>query len=76
MSQPPSGRGQGIFGIIFREVGLFYEQAFKWADDRDKEFRQNLGLSGQSDVEARLIEQVRRAKQAGVDVDKVLKQTR
>lgn len=74
MSQPPSGKG--IFGVIFREVGLFYEQAFKWADDRDKEFRQNLGLSGQADAESRLVEQIRRAKQAGVDVDKVVKQNR
>ncbi|NNJ12179.1 hypothetical protein EKD04_017760 [Chloroflexales bacterium ZM16-3] len=69
MSDRPQGSGTGIFGLLFREVGLFYEQAFKWADDQVKG---TLTL----DPEERLLEQVRQAKEAGVDVEKVMAKLR
>jgi hypothetical protein len=64
-----NGNGTGIFGLLFREVGVFYEQAFKWADDTIKS-------TLTADPEARLLEQARQAKAAGVDVDKVLAKLR
>jgi hypothetical protein len=71
MSNRPQGNGNGagIFGLLFREVGLFYEQAFKWADDTVK-------ATQTADPEARLLEQMRQAKAAGVDVDKVAAKAR
>jgi hypothetical protein len=69
MSNRPQGSGPGILGLFFREAGLFCEQAFKWADDQVK-------AALPVDSEARLLEQARQAKGAGVDVDKVLAKLR
>lgn len=39
MSEKPQGSKIGIFGLFFREAGLFSEQAFKWVNDRADGFR-------------------------------------
>lgn len=39
MTQLPPGKDTGIFTLFFREAGLFWEQAFKWAEDRAAEDR-------------------------------------
>lgn len=86
MSNRPVGSTTGIFTTFFREAGLFWEQAFRWAEEQTKEDRQ-LALEDdrrrladaearRADAEARLLEQVRLAKQAGVDVDAILKDVR
>ena len=40
MSNPPTGSGKGIFSLLFREVGFYSEQAWQWANERDKEGQQ------------------------------------
>lgn len=86
MSQsPPTGSG-GIFGLFFREAGYFWEQAFKWAEERAREdrvldanFEQKRLTDAQyrkTEAEARLLEQMRLAKEAGLDVDKILERIR
>jgi hypothetical protein len=119
MSERPQGSVTGIFGILFRETGLFLEQAFQWGDQQGKQTAQwadqqskqtaqwadqqskqaTQWLDQQSkqmnqwvdrqltedqkrragdttvrraDAEARLLEQMRLAKQAGLDVDGIL----
>lgn len=97
MSELPPGKTNGIFGLMFREVGLFWEQAFQWAGERAKEVQSATGdgLKGlqqstaddqkrrlvesetrKAEAEAKLLEQIRLAKQAGLDVDNILKQLR
>lgn len=39
MSELPPGKNTGIFTLFFRETGLFWEQAFKWAEERAAEDR-------------------------------------
>lgn len=101
MSNSPTGSGKGIFGLLFREAGLFSEQAWTWANERAKEGQQwatERAKEGQqyletstrevrvlasesekprqADAEARLLEQMRLAKQAGLDVEGILKRFR
>jgi len=86
MSNQPVGNTNGIFSLFFREVGLFWEQAFRWANEQAKEDRL-LTLeedrrrvaeaeARRAEAEARLLEQARLARQAGVDVDALLKEFR
>lgn len=86
MSELPPGKTTGIFGLFFREAGFFWEQAFNWAEERAKEDRlldaedQKRRLTSaqlrQTEAEARLLEQVRLAKEAGLDVDAILARVR
>lgn len=86
MSELPPGKTTGIFGLFFREAGLFWEQAFNWAEERAREDRvldaeeQRRRLSTtqlrQAEAEARLLEQIRLAKEAGLDVDSILARVR
>jgi hypothetical protein len=86
MSELPPGKTTGIFGLFFREAGLFWEQAFNWAEERAKEDRlldaddDRRRLSAtqlrQTEAEARLLEQIRLAKEAGLDVDAILARVR
>lgn len=39
MSNRPVGSTTGIFTTFFREAGLFWEQAFRWAEEQAKEDR-------------------------------------
>ena len=79
MSNQPVGNTNGIFSLFFREAGLFWEQAFRWANEQAKEDRL-LTLEEDrrrvAEAEARLLEQARLARQAGVDVDALLKEFR
>ncbi|MBX0329770.1 hypothetical protein K2Z83_19045 [Oscillochloris sp. ZM17-4] len=119
MSERPQGSTTGIFGILFRETGLFLEQALQradvqgketfdwvdqqakqasqwadqqakqatqWADQQTKQMNQwvdrqltedqkrraNESSARRADAESRLLEQMRLAKQAGLNVDDVL----
>lgn len=86
MSNRPTGTGTGIFTLFFREAGLFWEQAWQWAEEQAKEDRllnaeddkRRLvdSQSRKTDAEARLIEQIRLAKEAGLDVDTILRRVR
>lgn len=93
MSKSPVGSSTGIFTVFFREAGLFWEQAFQWAEERAKEDRlldaedekrrltdsQNRLADSQTrktEAEAHLLEQIRLAKQAGLDVDDILRRIR
>lgn len=105
MSERPQGSTTGIFGLFFREAGLFMEQAFQWADQRTQETAQwadqraqetarwvdersqqafqtiggpsqDAAATRRAEAEARLLEQVRLAKQAGLDVDAILAKLR
>jgi hypothetical protein len=109
MSNRPIGENNnGIFSLLFRETGLFLEQAFqwsqeqsqqgfkwaenqsqqafKWVEDQAKEDRLMLvdderrkladAETRQKEAEARLLEQVRLAKQAGLDVEAILQRVR
>lgn len=72
MSVKESG---GIFGMMFREVGLFWEQVWKWAEDQAKADREQEKVDQQrrlAEAQARLLEQIRLAKEAGVDVDRIM----
>lgn len=86
MSNRPVGNNTGIFTLFFREAGLFWEQAWQWAEAQAKEDRL---LSAEDDkrrltdaeyrkvdAEARLLEQIRLAKEAGLDVDQILRRIR
>lgn len=77
MSQGSQGSGGtgGIFSLFFREAGLFWEQAFKWSEARADEIRQADAKREERrrmEAEANLLEQARRAKEAGLDVNAVL----
>lgn len=82
MSERPQGSVTGIFGLFFREAGLFWEQAFRWAEDQAQEDRlleagsqkqlADSAAARRAEAEARLLEQIRLAKQAGLDVDGIL----
>lgn len=79
MSQRSPGSATGIFGMAFREIGLFWEQAFKWAEERAAEDRQEEAKDTERrriEAEARLLEQVRLAKEAGLDVNAILNRVR
>lgn len=86
MSKSPVGPNTGIFTLFFREAGLFWEQTFKWAEDQAKEDRlldaedEKRRLADaqyrKTDAEARLLEQIRLAKEAGLDVDDILRRIR
>ncbi|GAB4439826.1 MAG: hypothetical protein OHK0015_35140 [Chloroflexi bacterium OHK40] len=86
MSNQPVGSKPGIFSLFFREAGLFWEQAFKWAEERAAEDRQldaeydrrrlSDAQARQTEAEARLLEQIRLAKEAGLDVDAILRRVR
>lgn len=86
MSELPPGKTTGIFGLFFREAGLFWEQAWKWAEDQAREdrlFEQEYEQrrltdtqTRQTEAEARLLEQIRLAKEAGLDVDDILRRAR
>jgi hypothetical protein len=108
MSERPQGNKTGIFGLLFRETGLFLEQAFPWVDQQtkqatqwaDQQTKQATQWADQqskqmtqwvdrqltedqkrnasntsvrrADAEARLLEQMRLAKQAGLNVEDIL----
>ena len=86
MSELPPGKTTGIFGLFFREAGYFWEQTFKWAEELANEDRQldadyeRRRLADttlrQTEAEARLLEQIRLAKEAGLDVDAILARVR
>jgi hypothetical protein len=97
MTNRPTGPGPGIFSLFFREAGLFYEQAWEWANERaretgkylDDQAREDRLLNAEddkrrladaqyrkADAEARLLEQIRLAKEAGLDVDAILRRIR
>jgi hypothetical protein len=108
MSERPQGSVTGIFGLLFRETGLFLEQAFQWAEQQGKQTAQWAEQQGkqtaqwaeqqvkdarqtdvdeqkrrmseatarQAEAEARLLEQIRLAKQAGLDVNNILAKLR
>ena len=86
MSELPPGKTTGIFGLFFREAGMFWEQAWQWAEEQSREDRlheqdyEKRRLSEtqirQTEAEARLIEQIRLAKEAGLDVDDILRKVR
>ena len=76
----------GITAMMFREIGAFWERAFAWSEERAKEDRlldvedDKRRLTDaqyrQADAEARLLEQIRLAKEAGLDVDDILRRIR
>jgi hypothetical protein len=97
MTNRPTGTSPGIFSMFFREAGLFYEQAWEWANERaretqlylDEQARADRQLNAEddrrrlaeaqarkADAEARLLEQMRLAKEAGLDVDAILRRIR
>lgn len=86
MSNRPVGPNTGIFTLFFREAGLFWEQAWQWAEDQAKEDRLLAADDDKrrladaqyrkTDAEARLLEQIRLAKEAGLDVDDILRRLR
>lgn len=80
MSQrPPDSGVTGIMGLFFREWGLFWEQTFKWAEDRANQAQLEAGKRDEvrrMEAEAKLLEQLRLAKEAGLDVNAVLAQSR
>jgi hypothetical protein len=86
MSRSPVGSSTGIFTLFFREAGAFWEQAFTWAEQQAREDRlldaeeDKRRLSNaqylKADAEARLLEQIRLAKEAGLDVDDILRRIR
>lgn len=86
MSNRPTGPGTGIFALFFREAGLFWEQAWKWSEEQAKEDRLLTAEDDKrrladaqyrkTDAEARLLEQIRLAKEAGLDVDEILRRVR
>jgi hypothetical protein len=66
-------------GLLFREVGVFWEQAWNWAEREAEADRQEFNRDVDRrnlEAQARLLEQVRLAKEAGIDVDAVLAQAR
>jgi hypothetical protein len=75
MSQRPLDGEGGIFRLFFREAGLFWEQAFKWAEEQAAEDRRELAQDTErrkADAAARLLEQARLAKEAGLNVDEIM----
>jgi hypothetical protein len=86
MSELPPGKNTGIFTLFFRETGLFWEQAFKWAEERaaedrvldaeDAKRRVATAEAQQADAAARLIEQIRLAKAEGIDPEALLRKLR
>lgn len=86
MSKSPVGSNTGIFTLFFREAGFFWEQAWQWAEEQAKEDRvldvedekrrMTDAQSRKADAEARLLEQMRLAKEAGLDVDAILRRVR
>ncbi len=86
MSNRPVDTGTGIFSLFFREAGLFWEQAWKWAEEQadedralsveDDKRRLTDAQFRKTDAEARLLEQIRLAKEAGLDVDEILRRIR
>jgi hypothetical protein len=93
MSELPPGKNTGIFTLFFRETGLFWEQAFKWAEERAAEDRvldaedaqRRLvnteavhadAVARRAEAEARLLEQIRLAKEAGIDPEDMLRRIR
>ena len=76
----------GIFTLFFREAGAFWEKTFTWAEaqakkDRaldadDDKRRLVVAQDRKLDAEARLLEQIRLAKEAGLDVDAILRSMR
>jgi hypothetical protein len=76
----------GITAMMFREIGAFWERAFLWSEERAKEDRLldaeddrrrlTLAQERKMDAEARLLEQIRLAKEAGLDVDAILRSIR
>ncbi|ABY34539.1 MULTISPECIES: hypothetical protein [Chloroflexus] len=72
MSVKESG---GIFGMMFREVGFFWEQVWNWAEEQAKADREQEKIDQQrrlAEAQARLLEQIRLAKEAGLDVDRIM----
>lgn len=86
MSNQPTGNNSGIFSLFFREAGLFWEQVWQWAEQQSKEDRaltvseeqrrQTEAMARKAEAEAQLLEQVRLAKSAGLDVDEILRRAR
>ncbi len=86
MSNQPVGNNSGIFSLFFREAGLFWEQVWQWAEQQSKEDReltvseeqrrQTEAMARKAEAEANLLEQVRLAKSAGLDVDEILRRAR
>ena len=77
MSQRPIGPTNGIFSLFFREAGFFWEQAWQWAQEQAAEDRKEMAQDDdrrRTEAIAKLLEQARLAKEAGLDVDKILAQ--
>jgi hypothetical protein len=81
MSQDPVGdKGlTGIFGLFFREAGLFWEQTWQWAEQRAAEDRaadERDDERRRLEAEARFLEQARLAREAGLDVEDMVAKMR
>ncbi|MBP1465646.1 hypothetical protein EYB53_008000 [Candidatus Chloroploca sp. M-50] len=87
MSNRPVGENNtGIFTLLFRETGLFFEQAWKWTEEQAREDRLLIAdddrrrltdaETRKAEAEARLLEQIRLAKQAGLDVDAIMRRVK
>ena len=76
----------GIVSLFFREAGAFWERVYTYGEAQAKEDR---ALDAEddrrrladaqyrkADAEARLLEQIRLAKEAGLDVDYILARIR
>jgi hypothetical protein len=80
--QPLTGRSVsdapivGIFSLFFREAGYWWAQAYERVDEGVREFSldaRNREARRRAEAEARLLEEMRRAKEAGIDPEAVLR---
>jgi hypothetical protein len=66
----------GIFSLFFREAGWWWARAYERVDDGVREFSidaRNREARRRMEAEARLLEEMRRAKEAGIDPEAVLR---
>lgn len=76
----------GILSLFFREAGAFWEKVYLYGEQQAKEDRAldaeddkrrlTDAQMRKADAEARLLEQIRLAKEAGLDVDDILRRIR
>lgn len=66
----------GICSLFFREAGEFWSEAFQWAEAKSDEQRQAADTRRRMEAEAKLLEQMRLAREAGLDVDDILAKVR
>jgi hypothetical protein len=62
----------GIFELFFREAGDFWAKTWEYAEQKGREDDAADLTIRRQEAEARLLEQVRLAKEAGIDVEAVL----